>query len=396
MQIVSGFKKNIEYKQCNICIADTTIPGLSFDQQGVCSLCDFHNRLTKIYPENDSSIAEIKRQIDVIKNKSKHKKYDCIIGLSGGRDSTYLLYLAVKVWNLRVLAVHFNDGFDNPTAGENMLKATKKLGVELRTITSDFRECKDLKIVDLKASTPLLNNGTDIGIGAALYGVAYKEKVKYIFYGQSFRTEGIRPLAWAYFDGGLLRSQHKKFGTHPLKKWTPENPGYNLGIREMSFYVLLNGIKTIAPFYYYPYHRAEAEKILTEELDWVYPGAHYYDDLYWSLITYVHRTKFNIDFRKIAYSALIRSKQMDRDVALEAVKQPYIMEDPNVIDLCIKRLGITKEEFDSYMVLPPKNFWDYPNSYSILKFFKYPIWLLCQTGFMTKVVYEKYFGLKFR
>lgn len=396
MQIVSGFKKDIPYQQCKICIADTTIPGISFDKNGTCSLCEFHERLSKLYPENEESIAAFQKQVDRIKQKSKNKKYDCIIGLSGGRDSTYLLYVAVKVWDLRVLAVHFNDGFDNPTAGENMLKACKKLGVELRTITSDFRECKDLKIVDLKASTPLLNNGTDIGIGAALYGVACKENVKYIFYGQSFRTEGIRPLAWAYFDGGLLRAQHKKFGKYPLKKWTPTNPGYNLGIKEMSYYVLFKGIKTIAPFYYYPYNRVEAEKILTKELEWVYPGAHYYDDLYWSLITYVHRTKFNIDFRKIAYSALIRSQQMERAFALDAIQKPYVMEDPKVIDLCIKRLGITREEFESYMELPPKNFWDYPNSYSVLKLFKFPIWILCQSGFMTKVVYEKYFGLKFK
>lgn len=396
MQIVSGFKKDIDYQQCNVCIADTSIPGITFDKQGGCSLCEFHHRLANIYPENEDSIAFFDKQVEAIKEKSKNQKYDCVIGLSGGRDSTYLLYMAVKVWRLRVLAVHFNDGFDNPVAGENMLKATRKLGVELRTITSDFRECKDLKIVDLKASTPLLNNGTDIGIGAALYGVAYKEKIKHIFYGQSFRTEGIRPLAWAYFDGDLLRSLHKKFGNYPLKKWHPEKPGYNLGVKEMIFYVFLNGIKTIAPFYYYPYNRVDAEKILRDELDWIYPGAHYYDDLYWSLITYVHRTKFNIDFRKIAYSALIRSGQMERTDALEAIGEKYVMEDPKVIDLCIKRLGITREEFDGYMKLSPKNFWDYSNSYSVLKLFKFPIWVLCQAGFMTKVVYEKYFGLKFR
>lgn len=396
MQIVNGFKKEIEYQQCKICIADTTIPGISFRSDGTCSLCDFHIRLDKLYPENEDSISAFQKKVDKIKRKSRKSKYDCIIGLSGGRDSTYLLYLAVKVWKLNVLAVHFNDGFDNPIAGENMFKATQILGVDLRTITSDFKACKDLKIVELKASTPLLNSGTDLGIGAALYGVAYKENVKYIFYGQSFRTEGIRPLSWAYFDGGLLRSQHKIFGTYPLKKWKPDSPGYNLGIKEISFYVVLNRIKTIAPFYYYPYNRANAEKVLVQELEWVYPGAHYYDDLYWSLITYVHRIKFNIDFRKIAYSALIRSEQMDRNFALKAVSTPYVMEDPKVIELCIKRLGITRDEFEDYMSLSPKNFWDYPNSYRILKFFKFPIWVLCQMGFITKVVYEKYFVLKFR
>jgi hypothetical protein len=395
MVVVSGFKKNIDYQQCKRCVADSTVPGISFDSNGECSLCKFHDKLDKLYPENEQALIQLKARFESIKKEGKSKKYDCIIGLSGGRDSTYLLYLAVKVWGLRPLAVHFNDGFDNPVAGENMLNAARILGVELRTITSDFRECKDLKIVDLKASTPLLNNGTDLGIGAALFGVAYKEGIKTILYGQSFRTEGIRPLAWAYFDGDFVRSLHKKFGSYPIRKWKASDPGYNLGVKEMIFYTL-NGIKTFAPFYYYPYDRAEADQILKKELDWTYPGAHYYDDLYWSLITYVHRVKFNIDFRKIAYSALIRSKQMDRDFALKAIETPYIMEDEKIISLCIKRLGISREDFDSYMKLPPKNFWDYPNSFWKLNLLRFPIWILSRLGFTTKVVYEKYFTLKFR
>jgi N-acetyl sugar amidotransferase len=395
MVTVSGFKKDIAYQQCTKCIADSTVPAIKFDEQGVCSLCNFHEKLVSIYPENEEALKNLEKRINQIKKEGKGKKYDCILGLSGGRDSTYLLYLAVKEWGLRPLAVHFNDGFDNPVAGENMLNAVRKLGVELRTITSDFRECKDLKIVDLKASTPLLNNGTDVGIGASLYGVAYKEKVKTILYGQSYRTEGIRPIAWAYFDGDHLRALHKKFGKYPLKPWKPESPGYHLGLKEMLFYTL-NGIKTFAPFYYYPYVRTDADEILKRELDWVYPGAHYFDDLYWSLITYVHRVKFNIDFRLIAYSALIRVGQMDREKALNAIKEPYKMEDEKVISLCIKRLGITREEFDEYMKLPPKNFWDYPNSYTLMRAGKIPVWILSQLGFFTKVFYEKYFNLPYK
>lgn len=395
MVVVSGFEKEITYQQCNRCIADSTIPGISFDHNGECSLCKFHDKLSVLYPENEDALHQLEKKLAKIKKAGANKKYDCIIGFSGGRDSTYLLYLAVKKWGLRPLAVHFNDGFDNPVAGENMLNAARILGVELRTITSDFRECKDLKIVDLKASTPLLNNGTDIGIGASLFGVAYKEGIKTILYGQSFRTEGIRPLAWAYFDGDFVRALHRKFGNYPLRKWKPEDPGYNLGVKEMAFYSM-KGIKTFAPFYYYPYVRSEADEILKNELDWTYPGAHYYDDLYWSLITYVHRVKFNIDFRRIAYSALIRSGQMNRESALQSVQSPYVMEDEKIISLCIKRLGITREEFDSYMQLPPKNFWDYPTSYKILRILRIPIWIMTRLGFATKVVYEKYFGLPFK
>lgn len=395
MLIVSGFKKDIENQVCTICISDRTIPGMTFNEEGVCSHCTFQSKLEKIYPENEASIAKLEDKLSKIKKAGKNKKYDCIIGLSGGRDSSYLLYLAVRKWGLRPLAVHFDDGFGNPIAKENMRNITQILEVDFRVITSDFEQSKDLKIVDLKASTPLLNNGTDLGIGATLYSVAYKEKIKTILYGQSFRTEGIRPIAWAYFDGDLLRSQHKKFGTVPLSKWKPSKAGYNLGVKEMIFYTL-NGIKTMAPFYYYPYVRKDAEDILKKEVKWEYPGAHYYDDLYWSLITYVHRVKFNIDFRKIAYSALIRSQQMDRNFALEAIQKPYVMEDQEVINLCLEQLGVSKEEFEYYLQLPPRNFWDYPNSYSLMRFFKIPIWVLSRLGFITKVVYEKYFVLAYK
>lgn len=396
MITVSGFKKDIPYQQCTRCICDNTIPGIQFDMAGICSLCTIHDKFDKTFPNDERGQLILDEKFAKIKADGKGKKYDCIIGISGGRDSIYLLYLAVTEWKLRPLAVHFNDGFDNPVAGENMLKAVRKLGVELRTVTSDFRECKDLKVTDLKASTPLMNNGTDVGIGAALYSTAYKEGVKHILFGQSFRTEGIRPIAWAYFDGDHLRALQKQFGSVPLKKWDPTNAGYNLGVKEMFFYTVLNRIRVHSPLYNYVYDKQNVGELLQKEFDWQYPGAHYFDDLYWSLITYIHRTKFNINFRLIEYSALLRNGQLTRENALEKASVPYLIEDPKIISLCIKRLGITQEEFDSYLALPPKNWWDYPNSYSLMRFFKFPIWILTRMGIFTQVVYDKYFTMKFR
>lgn len=393
---ISGFEKDIAYAQCSRCICDNTIPGISFNHSGVCSLCTMQDKFEAFYPDDERGKAALDLKWKKIKADGKNKKYDCIIGISGGRDSIYLLYLAVTKWKLRPLAVHFNDGFDNPVAGENMLKAVRKLGVELRTITSDFRECKDLKITDLKASTPLMNNGTDVGIGAALYSTAYKEGIKHILFGQSFRTEGIRPIAWAYFDGDHLRALQKQFGKVPLRKWEPSNAGYNLGIKEMFFYTVLHGIRVHSPLYNYTYDKQKAGELIQQELGWQYPGAHYFDDLYWSLITYIHRTKFNINFRLIEYSALVRSGQLTRERALEKANEPYKIEDPKIISLCVKRLGISEDEFQSYIALAPKNWWDYPNSYQIMRFFKFPIWMLTRMGIFTQVVYDKYFTMKFR
>jgi N-acetyl sugar amidotransferase len=389
--VVNGIKKNITYQRCTRCISDSTCPGITFDSKGVCNFCHLHDKWALMYPNDEHGQAIWGKQLEKIKRDGTGRKYDCVVGISGGRDSTYVLHLIVTKYKLRPLAVHFNDGFDNPVGGENMINITRKLGIELRTITSDWREAKDLKLSFLKASVPELNEGTDVGIAAACYGVAHKEGIKHIIYGQSFRTEGIKPMSWAYMVGDYVNDVQRKFGSVKLRKWKPDDPNYHLGWKELFYYSIIKGIKAHSPLYYENYVRKEAEEILKREYNWVYPGAHYYDDLYWSLITYVHRVKFNIDFRLNAYSALIRDGQMDRDWAIEAVKKPYVMEDPRIIDLCLKRLAITREQFEEWLALPPKTFRDYNTGYHVMLWLRPFIKLATKMGFMPEIVYDKYF-----
>lgn len=379
------------FTECTRCVQDTTVPGIEFDKNGVCNFCHGHDELCKIFPNEERGQKFLSNLFYKIKKDGKDKPYDCIVGISGGRDSTYLLWCCVKLWKLRPLAVHFNDGFDNPVAGENMLKAVEKLGVKLITITSDWREAKDLKITFLKASTPDLNLGTDIGIASSLYSVAHKENIKHILIGQSFRTEGIKPLSWAFFDGDYLRNVQQKLGTIALRKWQPNDAGFNFGIKELFYYSVIKNIKTYTPFYYFPYIRKEGQAIIEKELDWVYPGAHYFDDLYHSLIKYIHRVKFNIDMNMNSDSGMVRSGQLARQVALQRKHGIYAIEDPKVIDLCIKRLALTKEEFDSYMQLPVKTFLDYKTSYPIIRLMRLPIYILSQLHLIPKITYYKYF-----
>lgn len=379
------------YQMCNRCIVDTTVPGHNFDQQGVCAYCRLQDSLEKQHPLTQEGANKLDRLIQKIKRQGAGKPYDCVIGVSGGRDSTYCLYLLKKIYGLRPLAVHFNDGFGNPVAGENMHKATRKLGVELRTITSDWRESKDLRVACLKASTPDFGQATDIGIANALYNVAVKENIKYVIIGQSFRTEGIAPLEWNYLDGRYLHDIHKKFGKVPLRKWKPTDGGFNLRVRHMFYYSIMKRIKTIPIFYDIPYIRKDVDRIIMQELDWVYPGAHYFDDLYQSLQSYVLREKFNIDRRKFNYSALIRSGQMDRGEAIEAIKSVYVIEDKSIIDLCIKRLGLDRAEFDQYMALPPKTFRDYRTSYQLIKMLRIPIKVASRLNMLPSTTYAKYF-----
>lgn len=383
---------NDQFQLCTRCVTDTTVPGARFDINGVCSYCHLHDKLDRLYPLSPVGDERLERIVAGIRERAHNRKYDCIVGVSGGRDSTYTLWYLVKVLGLRPLAVHFNDGFGNPQAGENMIKATKKLNIDLRTITSDWRESKDLRLAFLKASTPDLGIPTDIGIATALYGAAVKEGVQSVIIGQSFRTEGVAPLEWSYLDGKYVTAVHKIFGSYDLRRWKPTDPGFNLKLIHMFYYLALKRVKTIALLYYIPYIRKNVDEMLGNELGWINPGAHYYDDLYQSLMTYVLRKKFNIDRRKFNYSALVRSGQMSRDEALGKLKEVYVIEDPKVIDLCIKRLGLTREQFEEFMKLPPKTFRDYPSHYNLIKSLRLPIWILSRIGVIPVTAYEKYFS----
>ena len=374
---------------CARCVQDTSVPGLDLDKKGVCSFCRLHDLMEKEYPNNEKGDRFLRRMCRKIKKTGG--KYNCVLGISGGRDSSFLLMLAVKKWRLRPLAVHFNDGFDNPAAGENMLKAVRKLNVDLLTVTSNYKESKALRMAFLKASTPDLNLGTDIGIAAALYGAAFKYGIKYILIGQSFRTEGVKPLEWSYFDGDYLRYVHAVFNKRRLAPFSYENPGFHLGLKELAFYALRQRISVLTPLYYFPYIRTEAENILKEHLGWVYPGAHYFDDLYHALIKYVHRVKFQIDLNMNSDSALVRSGQMSRKKALIRKKEIYKIEDEDIIRLCLKRLDISKWKFEDFLLIPPKTFKDYPTGYNKIKKAKLLIKLLSYQNILPKVTYLKYF-----
>lgn len=379
-----------DYRICSQCVSDTSMPSIQFDENGECAYCKLQKSMEKLYPNGEEGRRILDRLVKRIRTQSKGKKYDCVIGLSGGRDSTFMLFNLVK-WGLRPLAVHFNDGFGNPVAGESIQKACNKLGVDLRTITSDWRESKDLKLSFLKASTADLEQPTDLGIQTALYGTAVKEGLKFVINGHSFRTEGMAPLDWFYYDGKYLDSIHKRFGTIQRRPWKPDDPGFNLNLYHIFYYTIIKGIRVIHPLYNMDYVRTEADEILKRELDWTNPGAHYYDDLYQSLVFYVHRVKFNVDKRRFNYSALIRSGQMGRDEALKRLNDTYVIEDPKIIDLCIKRLGITKEDLDEYIARPVKTFRDYSTSYDYIKMMRIPIKIACQLDLLPKAIYSKYF-----
>jgi len=385
-------KSNENYKICTRCICDTTIPGIKFNKSGICSFCTIQDRMEKEYPIYEVNDKFFRKLANRVRTNNKKSEFDCICGVSGGRDSMYTLYFLKNILKLNPLAVHFNDGFGNPVAGENIIKGCQILNVKLRTVTSDWRESKDIRKSFLKASTPDLGTATDIGIAAALYGTATKENLKYIFIGQSFRTEGIAPLLWNYLDGKYVKDVLEKFGTVKLRKWRKCDPGFNLGLMHMFYYICIKRIRTIPILYNHNYIRKEVDVIIKSELEWKDTGAHYFDDLYQSLMTYVLRNKFNIDRRIFSYSALIRSGQINRNDALDSTGKIYNIEDQEIINLCLKRLSVSESDFQNIMSLEPKTFLEYKSYYNTLKLLILPIYFFSKINILPGSTYRKYFN----
>ena len=183
----------------------------------------------------------------------------------------------------------------------------------------------------------------------------------------------------------------KNYGNINLRKWKPYDPGFNFDTKEFFYYLIIKKIKFIPLLYHMNYNKSDVQKIIEKEFDWVFPGAHYLDDLFQSLMTYILRVKFNIEFRRFNYSALIRSGQLKREEAFEKMKDTYASEDEKLIDLCIKRLGLTNIEIQDLIKLKPKSFLDHKTNYKLVKVFKYPIKILCKIGILPPSLYIKFF-----
>jgi N-acetyl sugar amidotransferase len=372
-------------KVCTRCIIDDTIFGITFDKNGVCPFCRIHDEIEKKYQLNLETENKLEQLIGKIKKAGKGKKYDCIVGVSGGRDSTYTLYSAVKL-GLRPLVVHFDNGWDSDIAVQNIKNACKKLDVDLYTHVADWEEFKDLQRAFLKASVSDAEVPTDWVIFSVLFKVAAKEKIKYIIHGHSFRTEGTTPLTWTYMDGRYVKQIHKRFGSGKTKSFPV------MGLLEYLYYTLIKRIQQERILYYIQYDEKKVMDLITKELNWKNYGGKHHESQYTAFFQgYILTRKFNIDKRKLHYSALIRSGQLTREQALLKVQTDPYVGGQDLLEYCLKKLDFTLEEFDQIMNMPPKSFMDYKTYYSLIKFMKKPIQWATSIGIIPETVYMKYF-----
>ncbi len=353
-----------EYQICTRCVMDTSDPEIILDGLGVCNHCKNYDVTIKNHSiSGEKGRLQFNRIAEQIKRDGIGKPYDCIIGVSGGVDSTFLAYI-VKKLGLRPLAVHLDNGWDSELAVKNIENVLNKLNIELYTFVIDWEEFKDLQLAFLKASTPDSEIPTDHAIFSLLYQLADKFKIKYVLPGFNGRTESHLPQSWSqgHYDWKYIKNVHKRFGKLPLLTFP------HATFLELAWYRLTQ--RWISVLNYVDYVKKDAMMILEKELDWKYYGGKHYESIYTRFYQgYILPKKFGFDKRRTHLSSLICSGQISREEALEELKnETYPLElQKQDREYVIKKLGITEKDFEEIMGLPLKSYWDYPSYGNIYK-----------------------------
>jgi N-acetyl sugar amidotransferase len=372
-----------EYKICSRCIMDTSDLNIEFNDAGVCNHCiRYENELHRRVFVGREANEKLKDLIEKIKRSGKRKEYDCIIGVSGGVDSTYVAYLT-KQLGIRPLAVHFDNGWNSELAVSNIEKTLDHLGIDLYTYVIDWEEFKDLQLSFLKASTPDGEIPTDHAINALLFREANKRGIKYIINGMNFAAESISVPGWAYghSDWKYIKSVQKIFGSAKLKRY-PKYTFFNL-----FWWNIICQIKVVSILNYVNYKKDAVMKVLQNELGWVYYGGKHYESVYTRFFQgYILPKKFGIDKRKAHLSDLIKSGQISREDALVELEKLGYDEQLFRQDMTfvIKKFELNEASFEEIMNLPPKTFRDYPNNFQSVHRLKSFVNKLREKGFYSR------------
>ena len=370
-------------KRCTRCLYDEFTPRIVFDASGVCSYCHAYDRMDAEHPTGEEGQRRLEAFAAEIRQAGKRKKYDCIVGVSGGCDSSYTLYLA-KQLGLRPLAVHFDNTWNSTTATENIRNVLKALDVDLYTLVVDNEEYDDIYRSFLEAGVIDIEAPTDIGLAATIYRAAAKFGVSYTLEGHSFRTEGISPLGWLYMDGKYIKSVHKRHGTVRMKTFP------NMTLTKFLYWTSVKRIRKIRPLYYIDYHKEPAKALLERELGWKWYGGHHLENRFTAFYhSYFIPRRWALDFRVLGYAGLTRAGQMTRDEGLALLSQPPYLE-PDLLQYVKKRLGYSDEDFERVMTLPKRTFRDYETYKKTFERLKPLFRVLAERDLVPKTFYLKF------
>ncbi|NQU32402.1 MAG: N-acetyl sugar amidotransferase [Bacteroidetes bacterium] len=356
-----------EYQICKKCVMDTSDSRITFDENGVCDHCnDFHTNVKPQWHTDERSHQEMVALVKRIKVSGKKNDFDCLLGLSGGVDSSYMLHLAVKEFGLRPLVFHVDGGWNSELAVNNIQVMIDKLGLDLYTEVINWEEMKDFQLTFFKSGVPHIDIAQDHAFIAALYKFANKHNIKYILNGGNVSTECVRnPMEWLYYGTDMVHIHDliKRFGTVKLETYP-----FSSVLRHKFYLRYIRGVKVVKMLNYRPYIKEEALSLLEKEYGWKpYPQKHFESRFTKFYEGYWLPERFGIDTRRVQYSSLILTGQMSREDALEKLKKPAY--NPETIgdefNYIATKLGVSSEELRSYFTMPKKFYWDYKNQESL-------------------------------
>lgn len=355
------------YQVCTNCVMDTTDSKITFDEKGVCDHCNtFYEDILPEWHTDERGDKALKDIVAKIKKEGENQDFDCLMGMSGGIDSSYLLYAMKEKYGLRPLVFHVDAGWNSQIAVNNIERLVDGLGLDLYTEVINWEEIKDLQLAYFKSGVPHIDTPQDHAFFATMYKFASKHKIKYILTGGNYSTECVRnPLEWMYYqsDSIQLKDIHKKHGTGKLKDYPVTNILWH-----KVYLPYIKGIKLIRPLDFIPYNKDEAMQFLVDKYGYQkYPQKHFESRFTRFYESYWLPKKFGFDTRKVQYASLILTGQMTREEALEKLSKPAF--DPETIhhdfEFVATKLGISVEELQGYMEAPNKTYKDYKSQENV-------------------------------
>lgn len=355
------------YRICTNCVMDTSDVKITFDVNGVCDHCNtFRTDIAPRWDTGESGQHALDGIVERIKRAGEGRDFDCIIGMSGGIDSSYLTYVAKVKLGLRPLVFHVDAGWNSQIALNNIEKLVDKLGLDLYTEVIDWEEMRDLQLAFFKSGVPHIDTPQDHAFFATMYNFAEKHGIRYILTGANYSTECIRnPIEWMYYqsDSTQLLDIHRKHGTRPLQSF----PITSI-LRHKVYLRYIKGISVVTPLNYVKYIKKAAMQLLVDEFGWQpYTQKHFESRFTKFYEGYWLPKRFGFDTRRVQYSSLILTGQMTRQEALEKLESPPYDEQTIGQDFAYvaTKLGISVEELQGYMDAPKRSYRDYRSQYLI-------------------------------
>jgi len=351
---------NRPYQICKCCVMDTTDEDIHFDENGICDRCnEYKNRILPEWNYGEGHEEELKDLIYKIKQSGKNKKYDCILGLSGGIDSSYMLHLAIKEWGLRPFVFHIDAGWNLPVAEENIKRLTDKLGVELHIEKMDWNEMREMQLAWFRTGLEMLDAPQDHAFIALIDKYSRELGVKYILNGYNICTEIVAdPASWEKHSGPtgdkkFMKDVIKKYCKIPIKKYT-----FTTGFKHKFVNPYIKHIKTIKPLNLVKFTKKQMTDVLSKEYGYVAYSQKHFEDLITKFLEgYWQPTRFGHDIRRAQLSSLVVTGQMSREEALDILSKPSLSDEESkelFIEVA-KRLEISEKELNDFLYLPECN-----------------------------------------